>query len=148
MTLRAYTFILIFSPFLLLGQTKPTETYDQNYQDKWTYFELEDTLEVKIWDHTGGGGCGTRAFASLTLVITADNDTIRILDLCNTSDDYEPGEIISVTPAKKPSFQVTLPAFFVEDTVSGEIRNTPSDIQILRTAYGKLLKHETTTPNT
>lgn len=93
---------------------------NNSFQDKWSYFELEDTLEATIIKHEKQEvGCGSFATASLSIVKTNNDDTLRILDLCNY-DYYEKGTAIRVSPMKDVQGQVRIPNYVL---ISGEIMN-------------------------
>jgi hypothetical protein len=45
-------------------------------------------------------------------IIKTDNDTIRILDLCN-NNDYSTGQQVKVIPGSEPKFQVHIPSYII-----------------------------------
>ena len=120
--MRHKIFICLIITFALtsiaFGQTecdsiKYPKLLNNSYQCKWTFFKLDKSIEGIIIEHDKAqGSCGTRAFASLTIVKT-DKDTIRILGLCN-ENLYLIGQKVKVSPENEPSFQVHLPSTFID----------------------------------
>lgn len=96
--------------------TKYPKLLSNSYQCKWTFFTLADTVNGIILKHEKQNtGCGLFATASLTIIIT-DNDTIRVLDLCN-QNDYSIGQNIKIVPGAAPNFQVHIPSYIL---ISGQ----------------------------
>jgi hypothetical protein len=123
-------------------QNNPLVHKTCEYQKKWKYFKLNDTLITKLIDHIPAPAiCGDTPSASLSIVITAYGDTIRILDLCNQSEKYKLGQIIKVAPVETPkdSFQITLPFTMQENAISKENEPSTFDLLVLKTTWGKLL---------
>ncbi|MEO9257985.1 MAG: hypothetical protein ABI207_06360 [Crocinitomicaceae bacterium] len=111
-----------------------------DYQAKWTYFKLADTIEVTIIEHfVAGVGCGSRASASLTIAKTA-TDTIRVLELCNTDKKFDIGQMVKVAPSDKPNFFVSIPLSVLTDT-KGRIIMIPGkyELSVTKTTYGTIL---------
>jgi hypothetical protein len=104
-----YTIILLLFSCAAWGQTPCDTTINRNpSRCKWTYFKLDKSIEGAVIVHyKAGAGCGTFAFASLTIV-KIDADTIRVLDLCN-ENLYLVGQKIKISPEDKPPFSVILP---------------------------------------
>ncbi len=110
-----------------------------NDQRKWEYFQLEDTITVTIIDHSPAFAfCGILATASVTIAATEKGDTIRVIHLCNTSNEYTKGQTLKVIPANKPSFGVSLPFTFGQNTETKEFEYSGFDLTVVRTAYGSL----------
>jgi hypothetical protein len=145
MTLRITILCFLLLPILAIGQVNREVEVDHNYEDDWVYFSLTDTIEIEILTHRAGGACGKWASASLTIGETSNGDTIRVLDLCNKSEEYSLVERYKVAPAKKPDFGVVIPYMLTSYTGS---KKAIFELTVLNTTYGKLLVHETTTPNT
>ena len=80
--------ICILTSFSVFGQVdcdtaKYSKLLSNSFQCKWNFFQFNDTIEGIIIQHERQmTGCGVLATASLTIIKT-DNDTIRVLDLCN-----------------------------------------------------------------
>ena len=111
-----------------------------NDQRKWEYFQLEDTIVVKIIDHIPAFAfCGVLATASMSIVETEIGDTIRVLNLCNTLDIYKKGQTLKIIPEDKPPFGVSLPLTFKQNTQTKEFEYTGFDITVVKTAWGSLL---------
>ena len=103
-------------------------------KEKWEYFQLEETITVKIIDHLPAfAACGVLATASMTIAQTENGDTIRILDLCNTSDIYKTGQTINVSPADKPPFGVSTPFTLTENPETKEFEPSGFDRTVVRT---------------
>ncbi len=112
-------------------------------QKDWKYFKLKDTIEVKIIQHNGALFlCGITASASMTIVEMEDGKLIRILDLCNLSDDYKANQMIKILPFKKPSFPVSLPFDFRKNSKNNKYESMTQryDTSILETTWGILVK--------
>jgi hypothetical protein len=112
------------------------------YQEKWEYFKLNDTIIAKLIDHIPAPAiCGDTQSASLSIVRTENGDTIRVLDLCNQSEKYKLGQIIKVAPIATPknSLQITLPFTMQENIISKENEPSTFDLLVLKTTWGKLL---------
>ncbi|MES2555513.1 MAG: hypothetical protein V4604_05140 [Bacteroidota bacterium] len=116
------------------------EPHDFSYEKKWEYFQLEQMIAVKIIEHLPAFAmCGVLATASMTIAETEEGDTIRILNLCNTSKDYKPGQTINVSPADKPPFGVSLPFTYKQNPVTKEFEHSGFDVTVVKTAWGNLL---------
>ena len=102
--------------------------------DKWKYFELEKQITGQVIEHAKAGPCGNIAFASITIIKLLPNDTIRVLELCNDEKYFQYNQTVTVAPAKKPPFGVSLP-LIVEDheSVAQNIY-----CRILKTCYGSV----------
>lgn len=106
--------------------------------DKWQYFDLADTINLKIISHyLASSPCGTRATASMTIGTIENGDTIRVLELCNIKKNFNPNEIVKVIPARRPDFQVMHTRVFTQ-TTQGQLKPDDFDINILKTTYGKI----------
>jgi hypothetical protein len=75
-------------------------------EDGWVYFTLINTIEATIIDHCPAPPNGEVERASLTIALTSNGDTIRILSLYDI-EPYAPGKLIKVAPAEAPSSYVT-----------------------------------------
>ena len=112
---------------------------DFGFRDKWQYFNLQDTISAKIINHLPSAAhCGTLAFASVTLAETEKGDTIRILDLCNINKNYLVNQIVKISPAEKPNFNVSLPYTMAKNSISKKFEPISTDLKILKTTYGNL----------
>ena len=116
------------------------EPLDFYYMDEWIEFELTDTIEVILLQHFPAPvSCGVLASASITYGLKNNKDTIRIKDLCNTTDNYNIGEKIKIAPSTKPSFDVLAPGPDIDSKTRKVIPNN-WDLTVLRTTWGELLK--------
>lgn len=115
-------------------------TNNFGYQNKWEYFVLDDTISGTIIEYNRAAvDCGVLATASVTIIQTTDQDTIRVISLCNTSDRFKTGQIIRISPATRPSFGVTLPFKLTKIEKTEQWETNFYDLQIFRTTYGGLL---------
>lgn len=67
------------------------------------------------------------ATASITLIETATQDTIRVLELCNVSGGFNKLASVKILPAERPNFTVALP-----------LTDIRSDCRITKTYYGHI----------
>lgn len=113
-----HTLILLLFSCTLWGQIncdtiKYPKLLGNSYQCKWIIFKLDKPIEGIIIEHYPAmAGCGTSAFASLS-IIKIDNDTIRVIGLCN-ENLYPIGQKIKIYPAEEPTFQVHIPSSFID----------------------------------
>ena len=106
-----------------------------SYDKNWEFFELDETIEVRILMHLPSSGlCGTLAFASVSIVQTKDEKTFRILDLCNTTE-ISKNKIVKIVPTKKPKFSVMLPSRTFINPKTGKIEQYELDKKTLKTTY-------------
>ncbi|MEQ1798449.1 MAG: hypothetical protein ABL872_10890 [Lacibacter sp.] len=97
-------------------------------ETSWNYFSLSDTVKGSVLFHEKAPFlCGGLATASLTIIKTDKNDTIRVLWLCNSNVDFKKSDIVKIHPAKKPDFAVVLP-----------IKKSKYDCSIKNTCYGTI----------
>lgn len=93
---------------------KYSKLLSNTYQCKWEFFQLEDTIMGVVIKHEQHMiECGVLATASLTIIKT-DNDTIRVLDLCN-KDNFIEGQKVKIIPRTEPQFQVYIPSYIIID---------------------------------
>ena len=79
-------------------------------QCKWGFIKLNTLTKGIVIEHNkASGSCGVRAFASLS-IIKINNDTIRVLDMCN-QNLYTTGQKVQIIPADEPGFQVDIPYY-------------------------------------
>jgi len=110
-----------------------------DYKALWRYFDLKDILQATIISHYPAEAfCGASATGSISIV-KINNDTIRVLDLCNISK-IEVGTIVKIYPAEKPPFAVSLPTSTATFIKNDTIYETPSqiDLKILKTYWGQI----------
>lgn len=116
---------------------KPT---DFGYKHKWQYFKLEDTLVAKVIQHLPAPAyCGILATASITIVETQKGDIIRILDMCNVSNQYKAAQKIKIVPASKPSFGLATAVTLKENPKTKKLEPSDFDLSVLKTTWGSLL---------
>lgn len=120
----------------LINEFKPFSSYDPS----WQFFNLENTIEVKVVDHIKNDAfCGTGAVASVTFVIDEQGEIFRVLDLCNLSD-YKKGEFIKLIPSEKPDFHVSLPYRVFLNPKTNKRERFELDKNTLNTTYAHIEK--------
>lgn len=107
------------------------------------YSDTSDTLRGKVLLHLcASGDCGTFVWASLTILETINNDTIRVLQLCNAcmnKDVLKKNENVTFFAQKRPNFSPILPVVKVIDGVKKKYDVDPEDCRF-KTYYGILKK--------
>jgi hypothetical protein len=99
---------------------------------------LPDTIEAVIISHLSAPtSCGTFAAASLTILLTHNADTIRVIDLCNR-DEYEEGVTVRIVPKDLPPFDVITPFTLTENPLTGKGEPSWFDIKVLKTTWGTI----------
>lgn len=79
-------------------------------RNDWQYKNAVDTLHGTVLYHTNASfHCGVLASASQTIIRTNNNDTIRILWLCNTNKTFNTHEKVTIYFSQRPSFSVSPP---------------------------------------
>ena len=113
--------------YLILPLVFPVTLLAQDNKN-WIYFELGHSVSGKIIEHRRAfAHCGVLATTSVTIVKTEQGDTLRVLDMCNTSRGFKKGQSVKVNPVKKPPFSLSLPT-----------QVSAYDEKVLRTTWGKL----------
>jgi hypothetical protein len=108
-----------------LSQTNYTDTLKiSTCADKWQYFELKKPLTGQVVKYTKSGSCGTLAFASIAIIKLPNNDTVRVLELCNDEKEFQYNQSVIVSPGKRPAFGVSFPLLVTDQCI------------ILKTCYG------------
>jgi hypothetical protein len=110
-----------------------------DFMSSWIYFNLTDTVELNIIHHikaTMDCDSDTKTF-SITIGTMQSGDTIRVLELCNSSKNYNLGEKLFIIPSEKPKEFYTHPGVFVQGS-AGQLKPGPYDTKILKTTYGIL----------
>jgi len=104
------------------------------------FIELTTPFEIIILDYNPAGcSCGVRSCASNTIGKTIiDNDTIRVLSLCNNDTTYQLGERVKVIPTEKPNFHVLIAQYWLNEDKKPYIPEIQKNTQ--KTIYGKLIK--------
>jgi hypothetical protein len=140
-----FQLILFFGIISLIGckASKKSEiiNFDYSYQKNWKYFNLQDTINIKVIDHIPAEAfCGLIATASITIGETDKKDTIRIINLCNM-DIYKKDKKIRFIPAKTPQFKVSLPFSKNFNYKTQKLDATIFDLNILKTTYGYCIRN-------
>lgn len=137
--------LLIFISVLSSCKTSTNDSINDirpfiSYDPSWQFFNLENTIEVKVVDHIKNDIlCGTGAVASVTFVIDEKGKTFRVLDLCNLSD-YKKGEFIKLIPTEKPDFIVSLPYRVFLNPKTNKRERFELDKNTLNTTYAHIEK--------
>ena len=150
--MRKFTFIIIglsfFNSLDMHSQVAENGSIQSNYkknqfdpardfENSWIYFSLTDTVELNIIHHikaTMDCDRDIKTF-SITIGTTQSGDTIRVLELCNRSKNFNLGEKAFIIPSEKPKEFYTHPGVFVQGS-EGQLRPGPYDTEILKTTYG------------
>ena len=129
--------ILILSIFLSLnsiGQlTHEKELIGSGCSKNWQYFRPDYIISGYVIFHKKAlAFCGHNIMVSVTLIKT-EIDTIRVIELCNVSKDFEVSQKVSVWPSKVPETKVNLPLTIESDNIT---HIDPEECNIKRTCYG------------
>ncbi len=100
------------------------------------FVEMKSSFEMRIIDYMPGFNCGTRAFASNCIGVLLNNDTIRVLSLCNTDSTLKVNDLVIIMPMKRPTYHVSIAQF----RIYKENHFNISEIQRkkLKTTYGNI----------
>ena len=142
------TFSLNQSQYKLQADTNHFKKFfdpKNNFMNKWIYFNLFETIELKVIHHTPvtidcGGGIET---FSITIGTIQSGDTIRVLETCNKSKDFKSDDVLSVVPIDKPKGDYVHPGVFVQG-YPGPLRPQLFDTLILKTTFGRTSKNNIT----
>lgn len=152
--MRKLTTIIIGLTFLTFfdshSQVTWTDTLHSNYfknqfdpskdfMSSWIYFNLTDTIELKIIHHipaTMDCNDDIKTF-SITIGTIQSGDTIRVLELCNRAKNFNFGYKVYIIPDDQPKEYYTHPGVFVQG-YQGQLRPSYYDTKILKTTYGVL----------
>ena len=138
MSIHDFKLILLIAICLLCSQcliVKKLLRTDatSDYADKWVYFKLNDTIEIKIIEHhVAPVWCHESLITASETIGNTGTDTIRVIELCNTNKVFIKGEIVKVIPMDSPNSQVTLPLYIGKDPTFYEFR-------VLKTTYGQII---------
>jgi hypothetical protein len=145
--------ILSLTTLSVFGQpdydTTKYKLSNNSYQRNWTFFTLTDTIEGIVVKHERQvEDCGVVATASLT-IIKVNNDTIRVLNLCNNKN-YSKGRRVTIIPRAQPKYQVIIPFKIEPPKNVGEKEKQKKipkkcytdkyDYRILKTTWGVIIK--------
>jgi len=109
-----FTFILFIYVSLVFSQSHRKIHQPKNRQLSWIYANLDKEIKgtIVFYDQPGVA-CGIVSTESVALIKLSESDTIRILGLCDVTadkihDKFMPGDMVSVTPDKRPSFYIDI----------------------------------------
>ncbi len=112
--IKLLSIFLFLTHFLSFGQI-PCDTIkfpkflNNSFQCIWTPYKFDGKVTGTVLQHEPiQGTCGILASASVT-IITVDNDTVRIIDLCNNTN-FTLGQKVNITPTRVPEYQVHIPS--------------------------------------
>lgn len=133
--------ILIFSILLLSLESclvqKQNSSISYNVDTYSEYYEFKEPFEITVLEHIKGCECGTRSCASITIGLTANGDTVRVLMLCNTRN-FQQNTNLKIQPQEKPTFQVSVYPYWIEG--DKEVNIPEIHKKKLRTTYGKIIE--------
>jgi hypothetical protein len=90
------------------GDARIDSTYSK--REKWNYFESENrTKGVVLYYKPAEYACGKISTASITIVKLLNNDTIRVISICNTAI-FKEDEYIDILPVSIPLVKPILPS--------------------------------------
>ena len=102
---------------------------------------MKDTINVRIIDYLSNGhSCGVILTASSCLCITENDDTLRVLTLCQEDTTIKKGMFIKIIPQKNPNCHVEIPVFYIYDPLKKEIIFPKYYYRKYKTTYGKIVK--------
>jgi hypothetical protein len=94
-------------------------------QQRWKYCRLNNSIKGVIIAHQKAtAGCGYFVTASTSIIVTANRDTIRILELCNDKKGFSYGQSVIVTPLNHLEFSPEI------------LEHTNFDCKEFKTYYG------------
>jgi hypothetical protein len=101
-----YLLIIIFSTLCNIAHCQEPKKFGSTpCMVNWKYFEIKKLLLGKVLLHEKAyGPCGYFAFASCTIIKTTNQDTVRILELCNENKIFMPGDSVIIKYYKAPPF--------------------------------------------
>lgn len=112
--------------------------HDFSLKNKWYYFNLADTISVKVIDHLPLPASFGLLSGSMAIAETQRGEIIRIIDPSNGSS-YRRGQMIKVAPASKPSFGSTGPLIVPESPVANKAGSSSFDLAVQKTTWGSLI---------
>lgn len=66
----------------------------------WPYFKLSENTKGVILSDVLTAGCGYVITASISVIKTDKKDTIRVLELCNSSKKFNIGDSVIIAPTE------------------------------------------------
>lgn len=116
--------------------------YVKNAPKKWNYFVVKDSVRGKIVSYLPAPAmCGYFAFASVTIVETENHELIRVVGLCNTSDEFKKGQVVKIAAQNDPGFDVVFPFNYVQNKETKKVESVSEyDSKVLNTCWGTLIK--------
>lgn len=108
------------------------------YEKYCDYVVITNEFEMTILDyHYSLIGCGNRTEASNCIGVTDNNDTLRVLSLCNQDSTFNVGQKVMVTPQDKPNFGVSFEVYWAD---SSSVFIPELHKKVRKTIYGKMKK--------
>ena|SRR5690554_1152661 len=133
--------ILVFSLLLFSFQScsaqKQNSRISYNVDNYSEYVEFTEPFEIEVIEHVKGCECGTRSCASITIGLTANGDTVRVLILCNIRS-FQQNINLQIQPQEKPTFQVSVYPYWIEG--DKEVNIPEVHKKKLRTTYGRVIE--------
>ena len=106
--------LLLFISLVTYGQKQKVNKL-QSCQRQWKYENLAKSFSGTIeFFEQPAVMCGTVSSASVALIKTENGETVRVLTMCNSKEDFNAsptfntGEKVIITPSEKPSFKVDI----------------------------------------
>lgn len=122
------------------NQYKPIQ--HNSFQCRWNFFEIEKPIEGRIIKYEAQTQpCHLVGYASLAIVVINNNqDTIRVLDCCNSAT-FEEGATVIIEDGKYTN-PVSIPYSKTIEDDQEMYRSNKFDNLVFRTTYGKLIRKE------
>jgi hypothetical protein len=119
------TILLFQFAFICIGQTMP----QKKYMAKWTYPKTSTPIHGVLIHFSPVAGCGYIRTATLSIVKTDKGDTIRVLQMCDTTKKV----MINSKVTLLPTTNRVMKAIFIPS-------DPATDCKINQTYYGQLLR--------
>lgn len=118
---------------------KKTNFQTENILQYCNFIEITSPFAMRILQYLPSECyCGTRSCASNCVGIISNNDSIRVLSICNMDTSYMIGQTVIVYPIPQPKSQVMIAQSRI--IVDGRISLSDLDRKKLNTIYGSLSK--------
>ena len=132
--------LILFASLNSFGQEKSAKEFTgKKCLESWQYFHLKSTITGKVIFHKKAiSECGDIGSASVTLIQTANLDTIRVLELCNTTKDFAIGQLVIVTPFRLPNDIATISSIPFIGTDDTNVYSDPFECNLKRTSFGTI----------
>jgi len=101
--------------FVSCSSISQTSSQADNIIQNCKFVVIASPFSMRILEYVPGCYCGTRSCASNCVGINSNNDTIRVLSLCNTDTTFKISQIVFVNPQPQPKYQVTIAQYWISE---------------------------------